>query len=304
MLREIGWLRLALLLPLLAAVGGRGIVMAARHPLAQWSVPLLVAGQLMAVHRRRTDLRFLATSAPLFQRWLGVEYVLVALPFALVLVLFRDWSAALLTVALAPLAALLPPARDNRRTRLRARTVFRSEAFEWVSGMRTGGQWAWPILLAGAWWQAASPLGPGVALLVWLFILLACYGTPEPSTMVLLAARAPGPFMRWRLRVGMTYAALTAAPFFWLLAVGPAGVAGTVAVAAFWLGLVALLILTKYAFYPNAVHIRSTQALVLAVALTLFAHPVYPVLLLVAVGGLIWQSQRRLRAVLGSVNEK
>ncbi|WP_216688595.1 hypothetical protein [Hymenobacter siberiensis] len=86
-----------------------------------------------------------------------------------------------------------------------------------------------------------------------------------------------------------------------MLAAGPAGRGGAVAVAAFWLALVALLILTKYAFYPNAVHIRTTQALVVGVALTLMAHPVYPVLLLVAVGGLIWQSQRRLRAVLGEL---
>ena len=205
----------------------------------------------------------------------------------------------MLTVALAPLAALLPAARERARTRHRARSLFQSEAFEWVSGLRGGGLWAWPVLLAGTLWQHASPLGPGAALLVWLFILLASYGTPEPVTMLVLAARAPGPFLRRRLGLGVGYAALTAAPFFWLLATGPAGVAGTVAVAAFWLGLVALLVLTKYAFYPNAVHIRTTQALVVGVALTLFAHPVYPALLLVAVGGLIWQSRRRLRAVLG-----
>ena len=300
LLREIGWLRLALLLPIVLATAGRGLVMAAGHPQAQWGVPLLVAGQWAAVHRQRADLRFLATSAPHFRRWLAVEYGLAALPVAVVLAVFNDWGAALLMVALAPLAAWLPPARENRSTRQRARSLFRSEAFEWVSGLRGGGQWAWPVLLAGALWQHASPLGPGVALVVWLLMLLACYGTPEPITMLVLAARAPGPFLRRRLGLGLSYAALTAAPFFWLLAVGPAGLAGTVAVAAFWLGLVALLILTKYAFYPNAVHVRITQALVLAVALTLFAQPVYPVLLLVAVGGLIWQSQRRLRAVLGS----
>jgi hypothetical protein len=37
-------------------------------------------------------------------------------------------------------------------------------------------------------------------------------------------------------------------------------------------------------------------------ALLLPGHPVYPVLLLVAVGGLIWQSQRRLRTILGEEN--
>ena len=304
LLREIGWLRLALLLPVVLAALGQGLVLAARHPQAQWAVPLLVAGQLAAVHRQRADFRFLATSAPNFRCWLAVEYGLVALPIAVVLAVFHDWGAALLTVALAPLAALLPPARENRSTRQRARSLFRSEAFEWVSGLRAGGLWAWPVLLAGAWWQAASPLGPGVALLMWLFILLGCYGTPEPVTMLVLAARAPGPFLRRRLGLGVGYAALTATPFFWLLAVGPAGVGGTLAVAVFWLGLVALLILTKYAFYPNVVHIRTTQALVVGVALMLFANPVYPVLLLVAVGGLIWQSQRRLRSVLGEVEFK
>ena len=299
LLREIGWMRLALLLPLLLSALGRAVVLGAAHPLAQWSIPLLTFLTLASAHRQRTDLVFLAINAPFFRRWLAVEYGFVALPVAVALALFQDWGSALLTLAMAAAAAALPAARDRPRTRHRVRSLFRSEAFEWVSGLRTGGQWGWPVLLAGAERQRASPMGPGAALVVWLFILLACYGTPEPVTMLVLAARTPGQFLRRRLGLGVGYAALTAAPFFWLLAVGPAGVAGTMAVATFWLGLVALLILTKYAFYPNAVHVRTTQALVLAVALTLFAHPVYPVLLLVAVGGLIWQSQHRLRAVLG-----
>ena len=118
--------------------------------------------------------------------------------------------------------------------------------------------------------------------------------------MLVLAARSPRQFLGRRLLLGLGLAALTAAPFLWLLAVGPAGVGGAVAVGLFWLGLVGLIILTKYAFYPNALHIRTTQALVVGVALTSVGNPVYPVLLLVAVGGLSWQSQRRLRTVLGN----
>ncbi|WP_213019003.1 hypothetical protein [Hymenobacter negativus] len=299
LLREIGALRLALLAPVLLTAGGRALVLAAPHPQGQWAIPFLTFLTLAAAHRQRADLRFLFISAPYFRRWLAVEYLLLALPLAAVLAVFKDWGAALLTLVLPATAALLPAARDSRGTQHRARSLFRSEAFEWVSGLRGGGLWAWPVLLAGAVWQHGSPLGPGVALVAWLLVLLACYGTPEPVTMLVLAARAPGQFLRRRLGLGVSYAALTASPFFWLLATGPAGVGGAVAVAAFWLGLVALLMLTKYAFYPNASHIRTTQALVVGVALTLFAHPVYPVLLLVAVGGLIWQSRRRLRAVLG-----
>ena len=299
LLLEVGWLRLVLLLPTMLAALGQGLVLASTHPVAQWAVPLLTLLTLAPAHRQRADLRFLVISAPHFRRWLAVEYGLMALPIAVALAVFHDWGAVLFTVMLAPLAALLPPARDSQRTQHRARSLFRSEAFEWVSGLRAGGLWAWPVLLTGAMWQHASPLGPGVALVAWLLVLLAWYGTPEPVTMLVLAARTPRQFIWRRLGLAVSYAALTAAPFFWLLAVGPAGVGGAVAVAAFWLGLVVVLVLTKYAFYPNAVHVRTTQALVVGVALTLFAHPVYPVLLLVAVGGLTWQSQRRLRAVLG-----
>ena len=298
LLREVGVVRLALLGPVLLAVLGRGLTLAVTHPPAQWAVPVLTALGLASAHRQRTDLRFLATSAPDFRRWLAVEYVLLALPVALVLLLSRDWGAAVLLLVLAPGVALLPPRQDRRSTRHKARSLFRSEAFEWVSGMRTGGLWAWPVLLAGAVWQHRSPLGPVVALVLWLLVVLACYGTPEPATMLALAARTPRQFLRRRLALGLGYGALSAVPFLGLLATGPAGGGGALAVALAWLGLVGLLILTKYAFYPNATHIRTTQALVVGIALLLPGHPVYPVLLLVAVGGLIWQSQRTLSKLL------
>lgn len=301
LLRELGALRLALLGPLLLLVLGRGLLLAARHPQGQWAVPVMVAVVLASAHRQREDLRFLATSAPAFRRWLAVEYGLLALPAALGLLLFADIGAAALTLVLAVVMAALPSRREARSTRHRGRSLFRSEAFEWVSGMRTGGIWAWPVLLAGAVWQHESPLGPVVALGVWLLVLLANYGLPEPITMLAVAARGVGPFLRRRVLLGLSYAALTGAPLLWLLAVGPASAGGAVAVGLFWLGLVGMIILVKYAFYPNAVHIRTTQGLVVGVALTMFGHPVYPVLLLVALGGLIWQSQRRLRNVLGEI---
>ncbi|GAB3578634.1 hypothetical protein [Hymenobacter daeguensis] len=300
LLREIGPLRLAFLGPLLVLAIGRGVVLAATHPPAQWAVPVLTALALAPAHRQPADLRFLATSAPAFRRWLAVEYGLATLPLAAALSGFGHWGAAALTVALGAAVAALPPARESRSSRHRARSPFRSEAFEWVSGLRLGGQWAWPLLLAGAIWQhQASPLGTVLALLGWLLVVLGCYGTPEPVAMLVVAARSTRQVLRRRLLLGLGYAALTAAPFFWLLAVGPIGGSGALAVAVVWLGLVGLLILAKYAFYPNAAHIRTTQGLVLAVALTAVGRPEYPVLMLVAVGGLIWQSRRRMRQVLG-----
>lgn len=300
LLLEVGWLRLAVLAPVVIAALGRVLVVAARHPLGQWALPVGFAWLVASAHRQRADLGFLAVSAPRFRRWLAGEYGLWAVPLAVALGLFHDWGAAALSLALAPWAALLPPAREVLGSRKRPRSLFRSEAFEWVSGMRLGGGYVWLGLLAVAVWQHDSPLGPVVALVGWLLVVLGCYGVPEPATMLVLAARTPGAFLRRRLLLGLGYAALTAAPFGWLLAAGPVGVGGALGVGAVWLGLLALLILTKYAFYPNAVHIRITQALLLSSAVTMLGHPVYPVLLLVAVGGLIWQSRRRLASIVGS----
>ncbi|OGX87689.1 hypothetical protein BEN47_00545 [Hymenobacter lapidarius] len=302
MLVEVGWLRLSILLPMLVLSVGRGMVVAAGHPQGKWAVPVGVALLLASAHRQRADLRFLTISAPDYRRWLAVEYLLWAVPAAVVLGLFSAWGAAGLGLFLASLVAWVPPAREALSTRHKARSLLRSEAFEWVSGLRPWGG-VWLLLLGIALWQHATPLGPVVALGVWLVLITACYGQPEPITMLVLAARAPGTFLRRRLLLGTGYAAFSAAPFLWLLASGPAGVGGALAVATAWLGLVALLILTKYAFYSNAVHIRFSQALVVSVALALPGNPVYPVLLLVAVGGLLWQSQRRLRLLLGSVTE-
>ena len=300
LLRELGWLRLGLFLPLLA-LGLLQVPAALRgQPRAAWLVPPLVAWTLLAAHRQRADTQFLASTTPDFRPWLAAEYALLALPVALLLLAVGLRGPALLTLALAPLAAWAPPAREAA-ARHRRRSLFRSEAFEWVSGARaTNALLIWPILMGLAVWQRASSLAPIAGLVAWLLVLLAAYGTPEPVTMLALAARSPGQFLRRRLALGLSYAAATALPFGLLLGVGPAGGGAALAVMLCWLLLGAMLILTKYAFYPNASHIRTTQGLLLALALLGAGQPFYPPLLLVSAAGLVWQSRRRVGQVLNS----
>jgi hypothetical protein len=299
--REIGALRLFILLPFVFMSVGQALAVATKHPWGQWAVPVVVAWSLLGAHWQRGDYRFLATTAPGFRAWLAWEYALLVLPIVAVLLAGRAYGPAALLVGLAPLVAWAPPRGEDRASRHRWRSPFRSEAFEWVSGMRaTKGLLLWPVLVGLACWQRASPLAPVAALLAWLLVVLACYGTAEPAPMLALAARSPAPFLRRRLQLGLGYAAATAVPFWGLLASGPAGWGGTLAIAVAWLALVALFIFTKYAFYPHETHIRLTQGLVLSIALLLLGHPLYPVLLLVAAVGLPWQSRRRLRDVIGN----
>lgn len=299
LLLEIGWLRLALVVPMLTLGLLQGASSLAGQPHGLWVVPLLVVWSLLGAHRRRSDLLFLASAAPGFRPWLAAEYALLALPWAAGLVAGRAFGPAVLTLGLASLVAWAPAARPGPAAQHRWRSVFRSEAFEWVSGMRATKGWLmWPVLVGLASWQRASPLAPVAGLLGWLLVVVACYGVPEPLPMLALAARSPRQFLRRRLGLGLGYAAGTALPFWVVLGLSTAGWGAALAVALFWLGLLSMVILTKYAFYPNASHIRSTQGLVLAVGLLGAWHPAYPPLMLVSAGGLVWQSQRRLRAVL------
>lgn len=299
LLREIGWLRLALVGPMLLLGLLQALASLGKYPQGLWAVPLVVAWSLLGAHRRRSDLTFLASAAPGFRPWLAAEYALLALPLALGLMALRAAGPAALAVGLAPLVAWAPAARPGQATQHRWHSPFRSEAFEWVSGMRaTKGLLLWPVLVGLATWQRASPLAPVAALLLWLLVVTACYGEPEPLPLLALAVRSPRQFLRRRLALGLGYAAGSALPFWVLLGLGQAGWGAALAVALFWLALLGMVILTKYAFYPNASHIRSTQGLVLAVGLLGAWHPAYPPLMLVSAAGLVWQSQRRLRAVL------
>ena len=299
LLREIGWLRLALVGSMLLLGLLQMLASLRQLPHGLWAVPVLGAGALLGAHRWRTDFWFLASVAPGFRPWLGAEYALLVLPLALGLLGLRAAGPAVLLLALAALVAWVPPARPGAATQHRWRSPFSSEAFEWVSGLRaTRGLVLWPVLLGLAAWQRAAPLAPVAGLVGWLLVGLAYYGEPEPLPMLALMVHSPRHFLRRRLGLGLGYAAATALPFWLLLGLGAAGWGAALAVALFWLGLLGMVILAKYAFYPNASHIRSTQGLVLAVGLLGAWHPAYPPLMLVSAAGLVWQSQRRLRAVL------
>ena len=140
LLVEVGWVRLGILLPMLVLSVGRGVVVAAGHPMGKWAVPVGVALLLASAHRQRADLRFLTISAPGYRRWLAVEYLLWGIPAAVVLVLFRPgeprewvwywhrWWRGCRRCARLP------------STKHKARSLFRSEAFEWVSGLRAVGR--------------------------------------------------------------------------------------------------------------------------------------------------------------------
>lgn len=300
LLREIGWLRLVLVVPilLLGLLQVFASLSQQRHGL--WAMPLLVGWALLGAHRQRADAQWLAAAAPAYRPWLAAEYALLTLPMALGLLALRAYGPAVLLPGLAALVAWVPPARPLAATRHRWRSLFRSDAFEWVGGVRaTKALWLWPLLIGLATWQRASALAPIAALVAWLLVVLACFGTPEPVTMLALAARTPRQFLRRRLLLGLGYAAATALPFWLLLGAGPAGWGSALGVALFWLTLAGMVMLAKYAFYPVASHIRSTQSLILAVGLLGAWHPAYPPLMLVIAGGLVWQSQRRLRQLLG-----
>ncbi len=294
LLVELGWWRLALLGPLLMLGAARAAVVLAPHPAGQWLLPLAVGLSIASQHRHRPDLDFLQLTAPRFRPWVAAEYVLWSAPVALVLLIFGRVGAAGLTVALAALAAWVPAARARGSSRYR-RSLLRSEALELVSGFRQTGAWLWWLLLLGAavWWRQ-YPVGPAVALGVWVLLLAGCYGTPEPWPLLLPALRGPGAWLRRRVALALLYFLLTASPFAWLLHETSAGLGGVALLLLWGAAVLAMVVLARYAFYPDVLLVRLTQSGVVVVTVLAAGHPVFPALLLVAFFGLIWKSRRRL----------
>lgn len=294
LLAELGWVRLLLLGGFVLAVAGNGLFVLARHPLGQWAVPAVVGLLAASLHRHRSDLTFLHLMAPGYRRWLALEYAAGSAPVAVVLLGFGLLLPALLTVLLAALAATLPAAKA-RAARRRGRSAFRSEAYEWVSGFRQIGAWLWWLgLLAGAVWWRQHGVAPALALGLWVLLLTPLYGTAEPWPMLLPVLGQPGPWLMRRIGWAVLYFFLTAAPFVWLLGTGVAGWLAAVAMVLWGAAVLGLVVLAKYAFYPNGMLIRLTQVATVALAVLAVSSPVYVVLLAAALLGLLWKSRSRL----------
>ncbi|WP_426492268.1 hypothetical protein [Hymenobacter sp. 102] len=172
LLRELGWWRLLLLSTMLLLVLGRALLLAAASQQLVWLVPLGMGALVLSLHRHRADIGFLQLSAPLFRRWLAVEYALLSLPVVLVL-LGRSRVLAALLVPIVAAAAAWAPAVNASAARKPARSLFRSVAFEWVS---VGRRWwlgaGWLLLLAVAVATRTTATGPALAVVSWLFLLL------------------------------------------------------------------------------------------------------------------------------------
>ena len=297
LLWELGWWRLLVLGVMLLAVVSKALATAAGSDYGHYAVPAALLFSTVSAHRQRADLDFLRLSAPAYRGWLAAEYALLALPVAVWLLLLGRPAAALLTVLLPPLATWLPAAAP-RAVRHRRRSVFRSEAFEWVSGFRAVGGWlVWAGLLGLAAWQHRHPMLPALALAGWALCCTSFYGTPEPLPWLLLAARSPGAYLRRRGLLGAGYFLLLALPLAYCAAQSPAGGAGAAAVLAWGLLVLTLAGLAKYAFYPNALLMQLTQGGAVLLALLLFVNaPIYAPVLLAVLWALLLKSRRRLAA--------
>ncbi|WP_188557636.1 hypothetical protein [Hymenobacter glacieicola] len=202
LLRELGWWRLLVLGALLTLAGARALVVAASSPFLAWGVPLVVAAMVLGLHRPRPDLTFLQLTAPNFRRWLATEYALLSVLPALFLLVWGRLAPAALTVVLAAAVALVPPA-TARASRTHQPSLFRSTAFEWVSGgRRVGLGLAWLGLLAVAATTRHTATGPALAVVGWLLLLLDIYGPAEPQTWLLPVLRTPGQWLRNRIGGG------------------------------------------------------------------------------------------------------
>ncbi|MBO3269457.1 hypothetical protein [Hymenobacter defluvii] len=295
-LLELGWWRLLILGAMLLAVSSKALLTAAHHPVGQWAVPIMGAWLCLSAHWRRNDLDFLQTTAPMFRQWLAVEYALLLSPAAIALLAYGRVGVALLTVLAAAAVPWLPVPAVRARKR-GGKSLFRAEAFEWVGGWRqSGGMLVWLGLFGVSVWQHQLPLVAAGAAVLWLLWVLSCYGTAEPSTMVLTAARGVGAFLWRRVWLLWAYYLLTATPFLAVMATGLATWVSALGLLLWSLAVLTGALLAKYAFYPNTFLSRTVQAGVVVLGLLIVLNTVYGAVFVAAFPVLLTKSRRRLAA--------
>ncbi|PJJ60124.1 hypothetical protein [Hymenobacter chitinivorans] len=293
LLAEVGWVRLLLLGGMLIVAAGKLLELLLAKPQLQWAAPALGLSLSWSGYRQRTDLDFLPIVSPRYKTWLSVESALLLGPVWGLLLGLGHFGAALATVAAGLLGPFLPLGRKSA-TQRRRRSLFRSDAFEWVSGFRRPVLGlGWLAAVGAAAWQHATVV-PAGALLAWSLLLTTLYAIPEPSTMV-TGYRGPVAFGRRKLLLALGLYLLTALPLLGLAGLSPAGWGGTLGALLWSLLVLSLSILAKYAFYPHATLLRLTQAGAITMALLPLLDAAYAPLLAAALGGLLWKSRKRLQ---------
>lgn len=288
---ELGWLRFLLVGPIVLAALVQGLRLAGKISAGQWLLPFAGASMCWLIHRQRPDIAFLQGAAPNFRRWLLAEYALLQLPIVGVLLVREAWLAAGLALALVPLIMHLPSRPLALSTRTRT-SLWRSEAFEWVSGYRKTGAWLlWLLGIGVAGWQQHST-GAALVPMLWTLVVCTFYFTPEDPVSLLQYPGRVGGFLRRKIGLALGFYLLTCLPFVLLLGTGVVTWGGVLGLLLWGMLVLTMVVVAKYAFYPHA---EPMQAGVIGLALLVVVNSVYVALLAAAFGGLIWKSRHHLR---------
>ncbi|UOQ51370.1 hypothetical protein [Hymenobacter cellulosivorans] len=293
LLAEVGWVRSLLLGGMLVVAAGKLLELLLAKPQLQWAGPVLGVTMSWSGYRQRTDLDFLPIVSPRYKTWLSVESALLLLPVWGLLLGLGHWEAALATVGAGLLGPFLPIARRTTTQRQR-RSLFRREAFEWVSGFRQPVlAVGWLVALGASVWQHATVV-PAVALVGWGLLLTAIYAISEPTTMVTVYS-GPTVFGRRKLLLALELYLVTALPLLALAGTSPAGWGGTLGALLWGMLVLSLSILAKYAFYPHNTLVRLTQGGAVTAALLPLLDASYAPVLAAVAAGLLWKSRKRLQ---------
>lgn len=291
--RMIG-LGLVVVLAAAAAVVLLYLLVAEHRP---WIAAALGALIPLRLHAVRRDLRLVRQLCRRPRLHLAAEYLAVAAPCLLVLLLHRAWlPAAALTVAAAAVALLPQPHAPVYAGRI-VRIARLGYSPEWTAGLRRRPV-ASALLATGVLLCTLLPYLGFPALYLAALCCVSLYTRNEPLELLLLPEKSPARLLTAKIRTACRNYFLLAAPFALLAALlHPEGLW----LAALWAPLSALLlvygVLAKYAVYdPAAPEAAASTASMLGLA-GFIVWPLLPVTLAMLVSHAL-RAERNLNRYL------
>jgi hypothetical protein len=280
--KALGWLYSLILLSLVSALLYlAGIYV--RKPSGAAAVLAIVSSLLFALHRNRTDHRFVAslTGRP----WIiyFTEYAAIVLVLYVSGFLCSGDPVLPLVIFLVPFIAFVKPAEHAAGGNFFAARIPHESNFEWRSGIRKQG-WLFPLLWLLSLLLAPVPFAP--ILLLWFMMLAVSsfYDEGESRSMLESAELPPVAFMRCKISGQLTAWSWISVPSLAVSAVfHPDRWWVLLLFIAFSTLMVSLFVTSKYAVYQPAEINRSNSLVHVMCMLGLFIPFLLPLPLVMLV---------------------
>lgn len=228
---------------------------------------------LLSIHSGRKDKKFLTLVSEKPLSIYVVEYLLLSIPFILLISFTKHWYLSAAVLAVCVIIPLLNISFSKKKLHLPTIPFIPNSAFEWKSGLRISYIYFILIWLAGAGLSFLVGAVP-VAIILLNLVTASFYMESEPKLLLEVFEKPPSAFLWFKIKQALLLFFVVISPLVLLFLIFHLQYWYVIAYILFAATLLLVFsILQKYAFYEENVNASSRNSLLLFFAFLAFYIP-------------------------------